>query len=566
MPAVISLGLIVGGALFCLFLVRRVKGSRCLAVVVLGSYSLRVALAVGLYLVSAYELPIFRALQLPEGFWRFTYDAPFYHENAVRIAETLRAGRGLAPVLFGDQPFLVDSYEFFYFVGMVYWVFGPHPLWVPLLNAALWGVVAVLCYALARGLGGERSGRIAATLVSFWPSALLWSSQILKDTLMIFLLMVSFFLIGRVWQARSWGAFVAGALLVPPVFLLARIREYMVALLIVAVVAALGLTVLFRVRELGWRGAARALAAIALLWMPFLVAGYLAPDWLSVLTRGSTDPFQIFDADAHGYLVAPTIGGPKRDARRASAEPSKSRYRRRSAGMDGWDARRASAGPSKTGVAETSQESTGAPAEAPPADARKRRPLPEQIVQLVARGSVDLAAKTYNLGNIDLRRGTFAKGGGQSTFQPIVGFRSFRDRVVFLPRGLAYGLYAPFPWHWFPATGDTGRFKAFAGVETILMAGMTPFLLLGILRAAASRRADAWLLLFFGVIMFSMVALTVTNYGTLFRLRLQALVPLLVLVSVYGSPPPRVRALWERLRSRRSSAMSGPGAVPGPAG
>ena len=98
------------------------------------------------------------------------------------------------------------------------------------------------------------------------------------------------------------------------------------------------------------------------------------------------------------------------------------------------------------------------------------------------------------------------------------------------------------------------------------MAGMTPFLLLGILRAAASRRADAWLLLFFGVIMFSMVALTVTNYGTLFRLRLQALVPLLVLVSVYGSPPPRVRALWERLRSRRSSAMSGPGAVPGPAG
>ena len=187
MVALTVTGIIAGGGVLCLLLARWVRGSRCLAVLVLASYGVSVALTLGLYLVSAYRLPVLATVQFVPGFWRLAYDAPLYHVNGARIAEALRSGAELPQVKFGAVPYLVDNYEFFYFVGAVYWVFGTHPLYVPLLNSMFWATIAVLSYSLARRLGGEEAGRIAAVLVGFWPSHFIWSSQILKDTLMIFL-------------------------------------------------------------------------------------------------------------------------------------------------------------------------------------------------------------------------------------------------------------------------------------------------------------------------------------------------------------------------------------------
>jgi len=498
-------GIIAGGGVLCLLLARWVRGSRCLAVLVLASYGVSVALTLGLYLVSAYRLPVLATVQFVPGFWRLAYDAPLYHVNGARIAEALRSGAELPQVKFGAVPYLVDNYEFFYFVGAVYWVFGTHPLYVPLLNSMFWATIAVLSYSLARRLGGEEAGRIAAVLVGFWPSHFIWSSQILKDTLMIFLSVLALSLLIEVLEGRRWVALAAAMALVPTVFFLGRVRYYVAALLIVAAVGSLWLTLALRVRELRWRRLLRAFGLTALLWVPFLAARFADTGWLPLLMAGSTDPSRVF-SQADSYLRAPKAEG-------QAGESTANELR-----------------------APESKE-----AEAP-------RP---NVLELLGRGSMNLARETYNFGNVDDRRNAFASArvGGASRFATDVRFRDVRDRVAFLPTGLGYALYAPFPWHWFSATGDTGEFKAFSAVEALLMMALTPSLFLGVVRAVRSKRMDAWTILIFGALTMAALALTVGNLGTLFRLRLQALIPLFVVAAAFGMPNVRLRPLLDRLRS-----------------
>jgi hypothetical protein len=148
--------------------------------------------------------------------------------------------------------------------------------------------------------------------------------------------------------------------------------------------------------------------------------------------------------------------------------------------------------------------------------------------------SVHLAHQTYGIETFETRRMGYAIAGGASSFATDVQFRNAWETAVSVPRSLAYAFYAPFPWEWFSPGGDTGAFKSLAGIETVLMIALTPFLLLGILRAARSRRADTWMILIFGVITIVALAMTVTNLGTLFRLRLEPLTSFFIVAAAYG--------------------------------
>jgi 4-amino-4-deoxy-L-arabinose transferase-like glycosyltransferase len=121
--------------------------------------------------------------------------------------------------------------DFFYYVAVLYRLLGPGPLYVPLINASLGVGTAAVAYALARRHGDRSTAEVAALLVGFWPSGVLWSSQILKDSMVTFLMLVSLDLVLRTWEARRAAVLLPAGCLVASVALLTRNRPHVAAAL-----------------------------------------------------------------------------------------------------------------------------------------------------------------------------------------------------------------------------------------------------------------------------------------------------------------------------------------------
>ncbi|MBI3011121.1 MAG: hypothetical protein HYY58_01335 [Candidatus Omnitrophica bacterium] len=118
-----------------------------------------------------------------------------------------------------------------------------------------------------------------------------------------------------------------------------------------------------------------------------------------------------------------------------------------------------------------------------------------------------------------------------------------RGLLSYLPRALLIGVFAPFPWQWFYTEGSTGVMRVLSGVEMLFWYFLVPGLLIGSRKVITSRRADQLFLLAFGVLVLVPIALVIPNLGTLYRLRLSALLPLLIIVAA-GDP----RRFYEDLR------------------
>jgi hypothetical protein len=478
------------GLLGCVLLARLAGGRRVLLFLLLGSYSLRVVVAIGLYVVSAYHLPILADLHVPspavpQGFWQFTYDAPAYHENGVRIAAALHADAPLPGIVIHGAVYGAESIDFFYAVGYAYWVLGSHPLYVPLVNAMLWTGTALLGYLLSRRLRGERSGWLTAGLIGFWPSGLIWSGQILKDTAMLFLLLLSIWGAALVLEGRRRVTVPAGLVLGLAVFELTRVRAYEAGALVVAVVVSLLILAVRRRRTLSAEWVFRAAILVTL-----LVA-------VHVSARVTLARIPVF------------VAGPSATPPTAPALPGS---------LEGL-----------------SLLLIG---------------LVAQVLPRLSHGLMDLHHTIFHLPElVTFRRVAFLSYGGGSIFAVDTRFRTMWDLVEFMPTGVAHALYAPFPWEWL-LPGTTGVFKALSGVETLFIAVLTPFLIVGAWRGLRKGRLEASVLVLTGLILLVALSVTVPNVGTLFRLRLQALVPLLVVMSAYGLSEGR---LARRISGRRAA-------------
>lgn len=145
--------------------------------VILGSYSLRVALALALYTISYWQWPILRSMQLPHGFWKFAVDATVYHHHAPIILESWAEGVAWPPSQTGLQQY------YFVFVPAVYRLVGYHPLYPTLVNCWFAACTGLFAYLIGRRLLDQHAALRGAVLVSFWPSSVLWSTQLLKDSL-----------------------------------------------------------------------------------------------------------------------------------------------------------------------------------------------------------------------------------------------------------------------------------------------------------------------------------------------------------------------------------------------
>jgi 4-amino-4-deoxy-L-arabinose transferase-like glycosyltransferase len=103
-----------------------------------------------------------------------------------------------------------------YLVAIVYEIIGQNMLAIQLLNASIGASTGVVVYYVAQALfGNTRVSKLAALLVAFFPSLILWSSQALKDGLIILCLALSILATLRLMEKIKvgWVLVLIGALM-----------------------------------------------------------------------------------------------------------------------------------------------------------------------------------------------------------------------------------------------------------------------------------------------------------------------------------------------------------------
>ncbi|MEO8378948.1 MAG: hypothetical protein ABI779_04715 [Acidobacteriota bacterium] len=178
-----------------------------------------------LFWISWLSLPIFSRVQMGNGHWFFATDGKWYLREAVRLAEG-----GLPMIVRHDRTGASVSYV--QTLATFTMLFGNAASVALLVNLLSY---LGMCLIILKWLKAVPSARIPALIalaaVSLSPSAILWSTQPLKDTFFQFLI-VCLIAAGAAWQ-RSWlgapapRAIVGSALvMIAALFMVSGIRWY----------------------------------------------------------------------------------------------------------------------------------------------------------------------------------------------------------------------------------------------------------------------------------------------------------------------------------------------------
>ena len=148
-------------------------------------------------------------------------DEGTFHGNGLRFCLWLK---GETPYRLGFR--YVDSLQvgYFYTVGFLYYIFGVGLLVPVLLNCVVGTLTAVPIFHITRELHGRESGRLAAILATFFPSVLLWSTLLIRDTLVIFVMV---WLISVVMDLRRQFTLTRLAVFVSLLMVLGTLRQYL---------------------------------------------------------------------------------------------------------------------------------------------------------------------------------------------------------------------------------------------------------------------------------------------------------------------------------------------------
>lgn len=130
----------------------------------------------------------------------------------------------------------LDSLQvgYYYLVGTIYYLFGVERFLPVLLNCALGALTALPVFGIAKDLGGREAGRPAALLVTFFPSVLLWSTLLIRDTLVILMLLL---IIRTVMKLRREFSLPRALLLLLFLMGLGTLRQYLFVLVAASAVA-----------------------------------------------------------------------------------------------------------------------------------------------------------------------------------------------------------------------------------------------------------------------------------------------------------------------------------------
>jgi hypothetical protein len=178
-----------------------------------------------------------------------------------------------------------------YMVAGVYAVAGRNMLATQFVNAVMGAATSPVIYLCARHIfQSVRSARLAALLVAFYPSLVLWSSQGLKDGPIVFLLTVAMFATVKLGERLSgkYGLMLIGAMLG-----LLAFRFYIFYMLAAAVAGAF----VIGMRKWTGRSLARQFAAVVTLGMALTYVGVLRTASAQFETYGNLEVVQRSRAD-----------------------------------------------------------------------------------------------------------------------------------------------------------------------------------------------------------------------------------------------------------------------------
>lgn len=460
-PALTPVFLVATGFLAILLIAKRVSADCFLHVTLTVSYFFKVGLALALFFVSLWRLPVLGGLQLSDGFWYFGQDSLTYHSFAESIAAAWQK-RGEFPHMGAEAGQNV-------YVGTIYYLLGTHPLHVILLNAWYTTLAALMAFLLTQQFTDDiRSARIAAMLIAFWPSMILWSTQILKDSLVIFLILAELYLLITIWSAPPGsltrrGFRWIGAVLV--VFFISLFRPYIGMALGASCFLIFGMNGFVRAWRHGVRDAVKGMGLAFMVIAASLIGGRinlerLANPVLSPTTISSGEELRGFD-----------IRDSLAELRSAFEDRNITFYQ-----------------------------------------------YLLTVLKQVSPEYIGFVRQVY----IKLRRDLPT---GEEL--PML---SLTDALQYLPRGLATVFFAPFPWQWVGGGEPLNVMRPLAGLEMMIIYFLLPSLAVCLWNLWRKRDIRGWFLLVFILGQAVVFAIAIPNLGTLFRLRLQLLFPLMILL------------------------------------
>lgn len=533
-PPAVPWVLAIGGWFLTAHAVPRVTDDRVCARLAQGSYALKVGLATLLYYASLYQWPIGSAFEpyRDNGFWAFADDAQAHHNLGQAIASAWQ-GRG-------DFPYIgYSNWTFDLYIGVLYRFLGADPLTPVMLNA-WYGTLGILgaLVLLARMEASAVSRRAAIALLGYWPSLVMWSTQLLKDPIILALILAALAaivtLVERLRAGRPVIRLMGGLCLL--LALVMTSRAY--------VGAALGMTALLAV---GWilaqqlrrrqtqalrsgmviLGCVLSLVAAWRLQFPRLIATWYR--WPTAVSAKPTAPPPRLAFEAGAHVEHPSLS--------SVVLPPFTEVRPSPLSMEApprplW----------ATGSVHTlpSLSRQAGPVTLAPLPTTRRYPrLPNEPAGSLAVRFLDMARKRLTITAIGGLRAGFIGDRRGSVVDQDVKLNTLWDVVAYLPRGLSVLLLAPFPSQWFEGNGRIGILRSFVAVE------MVPLYALWCLMAFQLRRwrrfppLPAAVLACFVFFIAVPMSLTVANAGTLFRLRLQFLLPMIVLMAAGHRLRPR---------------------------
>jgi 4-amino-4-deoxy-L-arabinose transferase-like glycosyltransferase len=127
-----------------------------------------------------------------------------------------------------------SGWGMYYFVGAVYFIIGRNILAAQSLCAVVGACTAPMVYFCASKIFGNKGvARLSAMAVAFFPSFVIWSGQLLKDGLIIFLLVLAMTMVIQLQEKFNYSAV---AMLVLSMFGIMSLRFYIFYMVLIAVV------------------------------------------------------------------------------------------------------------------------------------------------------------------------------------------------------------------------------------------------------------------------------------------------------------------------------------------
>jgi hypothetical protein len=221
----------------------------------------------------------------------FGGDAKTYDYFGARLMETWFGRQDANPELLGfSTSWRNPSAGMYYLTAVIYSVTGQNILAGSFFCAVFGAGSAVSVYfCTLRLFNNFRSAKTAAVIVAFFPSLIIWSSQMLKDGLIIFLLVLVMLCVLRLQEKLDY---VALAVLVFSMFGILSMRFYVFYMLAVAVVGSFIIGTSNSVRSIARRAGIMIAIGIALTYLGILnTATFQFQKWgnLEAVQRSRSD-------------------------------------------------------------------------------------------------------------------------------------------------------------------------------------------------------------------------------------------------------------------------------------